>query len=116
MFNLDYITTENNENHNKKWPYIPDHPYGMLLIGSSGSGKSNALLNLIKEQDSENLIGKIYTGEGGTGRGPYRVTKHQKNDDFFQKILLYRNIFFKKPIPKIFTTSQVFYVSPGNQT
>ena len=59
MFNLDYITTENNENHNKKWPYIPDHPYGMLLIGSSGSGKSNALLNLIKEQDSENLIGKI---------------------------------------------------------
>ena len=59
MFNLDYITTENNENHNKKWPYIPDHSYGMLLIGSSGSGKSNALLNLIKEQDSENLIGKI---------------------------------------------------------
>ena len=59
MFNLDYITTENNENHNKKWPYIPDHPYGMLLIGSSGTGKSNALLNLIKEYDSENLIGKI---------------------------------------------------------
>ena len=59
MFNLDYITTENNENHNKKWPHIPDHPYGMLLIGSSGSGKSNALLHLIKEQDSENLIGKI---------------------------------------------------------
>ena len=59
MFNLDYITTENNENHNKMCPYIPDHPYGMLLIGSSGSGKSNALLNLIKEQDSENLIGKI---------------------------------------------------------
>ena len=59
MFNLDYITTENNENHNKMWPYIPDHPYGMLLIGSSGTGKSNALLNLIKEHDSENLIGKI---------------------------------------------------------
>ena len=27
MFNLDDITNENNESHNKKWPYIPDHPY-----------------------------------------------------------------------------------------
>ena len=32
----------------------------MLIIGSSGSGKTNALLNLIKEQDSDNLIDKIY--------------------------------------------------------
>ena len=35
--------------HNKKWPYIPAHPYRMLIIGGSGSGKINALLNLIKE-------------------------------------------------------------------
>ena len=32
----------------------------MLIIRSSGSGKTNALLNLIKEQDSDNLIDKIY--------------------------------------------------------
>ena len=32
----------------------------MLILGSSGSGKTNALLNLIKEQDSDNLIDKIY--------------------------------------------------------
>ena len=32
----------------------------MLIIGGSGSGKTNALLNLIKEQDSDKLIGKIY--------------------------------------------------------
>ena len=32
----------------------------MLIIGGSGSGKTNALLNLIKEQDSEELIDKIY--------------------------------------------------------
>ena len=44
----------------KKWPYIPDHPYRMLIIGGTGSGKTNALLNLIKEQDSDNLIDKIY--------------------------------------------------------
>ena len=33
--------------HNLKWPYIPDHPYRILIIGGSGSGKTNALLNLI---------------------------------------------------------------------
>ena len=32
----------------------------MLIIGGSGSGKANLLLNLIKEQDSDNLIDKIY--------------------------------------------------------
>ena len=37
-------------NHNHDWPYIPDHPYGILIIGGSGSGKTNVLLNLIKNQ------------------------------------------------------------------
>ena len=37
MFNLDNITNENNIDHDKKWPYILDHPYGMLLVGGSGS-------------------------------------------------------------------------------
>ena len=60
MFNLDDITNKSSKDHNKKWPYIPDHPYRMLIIGGSGSGKTNALLTLIKEQDSDNLIDKIY--------------------------------------------------------
>ena len=42
MFNLDDITNENNEDHNKKWRYIPDHPYRMLITGHSGSGKTIA--------------------------------------------------------------------------
>ena len=49
MFNLDCITIENTKDHSLKWPYIPDHPYRMLIIGGSGSEKTNALLNLIKE-------------------------------------------------------------------
>ena len=57
MINLDSITNENNKEHNKKWSYISDHPYRILIIGSSGSGKTNALLNLINEQ---NDIDKIY--------------------------------------------------------
>ena len=32
MFNLDDITNENNEEHNLKWPYIPDQSYRMLII------------------------------------------------------------------------------------
>ena len=51
MLNLDDITNKNNKQHNEKWPFIPDYPYRILIIGGSGSGKTNALLNLIKEQD-----------------------------------------------------------------
>ena len=35
-------------NHSPNWPYINDHTYRILIIGGSGSGKTNALLNLIK--------------------------------------------------------------------
>ena len=45
-------------NHNRNWPYIPDHPYKILIIGGSGSGKTNGLLNLIKNQQPD--IDKIY--------------------------------------------------------
>ena len=48
MFNLDDIINENNKDHDKKWPYTPDHPNRKLIIGGSGPGKINALLNLIK--------------------------------------------------------------------
>ena len=43
--------------YNPKWPEIPDHPYRTLIVGSSGSTKTNALLNLI---DNEPDIDKIY--------------------------------------------------------
>ena len=61
MFNLDDITNENNKEHNKKWPYIPDHLHRILIIGGSGSRKTNALLNLISQQediDKNFLYGK----------------------------------------------------------
>ena len=48
---------ENKTEHNKNWPYIPDHPYRILIIGGSGSGETNALLNLIENQPD---IDKIY--------------------------------------------------------
>ena len=48
MIDSDSITNENNKEHDKKWPYIPDHPYRILIIFGSGSGKTNTLLNLIQ--------------------------------------------------------------------
>ena len=57
MINLDNIKNENNKEHNEKWPYIPDHPYRILIIGGSGPGKTNTLISLIKQQDD---IDKIY--------------------------------------------------------
>ena len=46
MINFDDYANENKTEHNLKWSYIPDHPYRILIIGGSGSGKTNALLNL----------------------------------------------------------------------
>ena len=45
-------------NHNPNWSYILDHPHRILIIGGSGSGKTNVLLNLIKNQRPD--INKIY--------------------------------------------------------
>ena len=57
MTNFDNYTNENKINHNPNWPYIPDHSYRILIIGGSGSGKTNTLLNLINNQPG---IDKIY--------------------------------------------------------
>ena len=61
MINLGSITNENNKKHNEIWPYIPDQPYRILIISGSGSGKTNTLLTLIKEQDYHDVIDKIYS-------------------------------------------------------
>ena len=37
-------------NHKLNWPDITGHPYGILIIGDSGLGQTNVLLNLIKHQ------------------------------------------------------------------
>ena len=39
MINFDDATGESKREHNLEWPYIPDHPHRILIIGGSGSGK-----------------------------------------------------------------------------
>ena len=67
--NFDDQTNENKTEHNLNWPYIPDHPYRILIIGGSGLGKTNALWNLIGNQPD---IDKICL----CAKGPYE-TKYQ---------------------------------------
>ena len=57
MINFDDYTNENKIEHNSKWSHIPHHPYRILIVDGSGSGKTNALLNLINNQPD---IDKIY--------------------------------------------------------
>lgn len=57
MINLDNILNDKKPNHNKYYPYIPSHPYILLITGDSGSGKTNTLLNLLKYEPD---IDKIY--------------------------------------------------------
>ena len=50
MINFDDYVNEHKTEHNKNWSYTPDHPFRILIIGGSGYGKTNVLLNLIENQ------------------------------------------------------------------
>ena len=51
MINFGDTVSENKTKNNKNWPYIPDHPYRILIIGGLGYGKAKASINLINEQN-----------------------------------------------------------------
>ena len=72
MINFDDVTKENIREHNPKWPQIPDHPQRILIIGGSGSGKTNPLFSLINEELD---IDKIYL----YAKGPYYM---KQNNNF----------------------------------
>ena len=57
MIIFDDYVNEHKTEHNKNWPYISDNPYRILIIGGSGCGKTNVLLNLIENPAD---IDKIY--------------------------------------------------------
>ena len=67
MNNFDDVTNEKVKEHNLNWPQIPDHPYRILIIGGSGSAKTNSSFNLIIYQRD---IDKIYL---------YGDDPHEKN-------------------------------------
>ena len=79
MIVLNSIINENNKRHNEKWPYIPDHPYRIFIIGDSGSGKTNTLNNLISVQDYNDVIDKIYLYAKDLNEPKYQflIEKHE---------------------------------------
>ena len=78
MINFDdYYTNENKIEHNSKRPYIPDHPYRILIAGGSGSGKTNALLNLIYNQPHLDKI-YLYVKDPYEAKYQYLINKREK--------------------------------------
>ena len=77
MINLGSIVNDKNEKHNENWPHIPDHPYRIVIIVGSGSGKANTLFNLINEQRD---IDKIYLYAKDVSESKYEhLIKNREN-------------------------------------
>ena len=57
MINFDDVTKEKVKEPYLNWPQLLEHPYRILIIGGSGSGKTNLLFNLINQPQD---IDKIY--------------------------------------------------------
>ena len=75
MINFDGYANENKIQHNLTWPYLPGHPYRILIIGSSGSGKTNASLNLINNQPD---IHKTYLCAKDPYEAKYQLLIHKR--------------------------------------
>ena len=52
----------------------------MVIFGGSVSGKTNALLNLTKEQDSGNFIDKVYLYAKGLSEPIYHILIKKRED------------------------------------
>ena len=77
MINFDDYTNERKIEHNSKWQHIPDHPYRILIIGGSGLGKTNALLNIINNHPD---IDKIYLYAKDPYEGKYQYLNNKREN------------------------------------
>ena len=76
MINFDEYTNENEKEHNLNWSYIPGHPYRILIIGGSGSGKTNGLLNLMHSQPDIDKI-HLYAKDPYEDKYQYLINKRE---------------------------------------
>ena len=77
MINFDDDVSKNKSKHNKNWPYTPDHPYRILIIGGFGSGETNVLLNLIgKQPDIDKIC--LYVKNPYEAKYQYLINKREE--------------------------------------
>ena len=77
MINFDNYTNENKTERNSNWPYIPDHPYKILIADGSGIGKTNALSKLINNQPYIDKI-YVYAKDPYEAKYQYLINKREK--------------------------------------
>ena len=68
MINYDDVTKENIKEDNPNWPQNLNHAYRILIIVGSGSGRTIALHNLIKQQDEAKKKNTLVSGNVGVGK------------------------------------------------
>ena len=73
MINFDDYANENKIEH------VPDHPYKIVIIGFSGSGKTNALLNLTNNQPDINKI-YLYAKDPYETKDQFLINKRESID------------------------------------
>ena len=81
MINYDNVTKEDINEYNLTWSQISDHPYRILIIGGSESGKTNTLRNLTKQQGDDNytVLDKtyLYAKDSYKPKYQYLITKYK---------------------------------------
>ena len=71
------INFDNYTNENKTEPYIANHPYKILIVGGSGSGKTNELVDLINNQPDIDKT-YLYAKDSYEGKYQYLINKLEK--------------------------------------
>ena len=76
MISFDNYTSENKTEHKVKCPNFLDHTHQILIIGDSGAGKSNALLNLMNNQSDNDKI-YLYAKDPYKAKYQYLINRRE---------------------------------------
>ena len=76
IINFDCVKKENIKEQDTNWSQIPDHPYRILIIGDSGSGKTNLLFDLIGRQPDVDKI-HLYAKDPYEAKYQFLINKRE---------------------------------------
>ena len=89
MINFDNYANENKAKYNLKWQYILDWPYRILVTGGYGSGKTNALSNLINNQPD---INKIYSYAKDSNEAKYKFLINKRESTGLKHLMILKHL------------------------